>query len=120
MSRPFPGNYRSRKKHSLDGSVPGVEYNRLHGGYNRSPFESQRQAGPASLEVRAEGLMTSPDSLDGLIAAPPAFADPCHEITAAMDAQAQAMAPPPEPEPWEQMFRPFPMPGPWDRWAPGR
>lgn len=45
MSRPFPGNYRSRKKLSLDGSVPGIEYSRYHGGYNRNPFENQWQAG---------------------------------------------------------------------------
>lgn len=44
MSRPFPGSFRSRKKLSLDGSVPGIEYNRYHGGYNRSVFEGQRLA----------------------------------------------------------------------------
>ena len=36
---------RRGKKLSLDGSVPGVEHNRYHGGYNRSSFENQRQAG---------------------------------------------------------------------------
>ncbi len=38
---------RRGKKLSLDGSVPGVEYNGYHGGYNRSLFESQRQVGAA-------------------------------------------------------------------------
>ena len=38
---------RRGKKLSLDGSVPGVEYNRHRGGYNRSAFDGQRQTGPA-------------------------------------------------------------------------
>lgn len=41
MSRSYQGGHRSRKKLSLDGSVPGIEYNRHHGGYNRSPFDGQ-------------------------------------------------------------------------------
>ena len=42
MSRPIPGNHRSRKKLSLDGSVPGVEYNRARGDYVELPVNFGR------------------------------------------------------------------------------